>query len=42
MMVVGLAHHVRQQVGDKFNVWLEPEVRFIGSTGEVSAVEAIA
>lgn len=40
--VVQLAHHVRQQVGEKFNVWLEPEVRFIGRTGEVNAVEAIA
>lgn len=40
--VVRLAHHVRQCVGDKFNVWLEPEVRFIGRTGEVNAVETIA
>ncbi|MEZ2578494.1 UDP-N-acetylmuramate dehydrogenase [Buttiauxella ferragutiae] len=40
--VVGLAHHVRQCVGDKFKVWLEPEVRFIGTCGEVSAVETIA
>jgi len=40
--VVALAHHVRLQVGEKFNVWLEPEVRFIGSTGEVNAVEIIA
>jgi UDP-N-acetylmuramate dehydrogenase len=40
--VVRLAHHVRQQVGEKFNVWLEPEVRFIGRTGEVNAVEVIA
>ncbi|WP_312417176.1 UDP-N-acetylmuramate dehydrogenase [Pseudescherichia sp.] len=40
--VVALAHHVRQQVGEKFNVWLEPEVRFIGPTGEVNAVEIIA
>ncbi|WP_414165257.1 UDP-N-acetylmuramate dehydrogenase [Superficieibacter sp. BNK-5] len=40
--VVHLAHQVRQQVGEKFNVWLEPEVRFIGSRGEVSAVETIA
>jgi UDP-N-acetylmuramate dehydrogenase len=39
--VVRLAHYVRQQVGEKFNVWLEPEVRFIGSSGEVSAVEVI-
>lgn len=40
--VVKLAHHVRQNVGEKFNVWLEPEVRFIGQTGEVNAVEIIA
>lgn len=40
--VIKLAHHVRQRVGEKFNVWLEPEVRFIGRTGEVNAVEAIA
>lgn len=40
--VVKLAHFVRQRVGEQFNVWLEPEVRFIGRSGEVSAVEAIA
>lgn len=39
--VVHLAHHIRQSVGEKFNVWLEPEVRFIGQNGEVSAVETI-
>jgi len=40
--VVQLAHQVRQRVGEKFNVWLEPEVRFIGHHGEVNAVETIA
>ncbi|MTD39946.1 UDP-N-acetylmuramate dehydrogenase [Erwinia sp. CPCC 100877] len=40
--VVALAHDVRQRVGEMFNVWLEPEVRFIGARGEVSAVETIA
>lgn len=40
--VVQLAHLVRQRVGEKFNVWLEPEVRFIGCAGEVNAVETIA
>lgn len=40
--VVQLAHLVRMKVGEKFNVWLEPEVRFIGQTGEVNAVEIIA
>lgn len=40
--VVALAHEVRQRVGAKFNVWLEPEVRFIGAQGEMDAVEVIA
>lgn len=40
--IVALAHYVRQQVGEKFNVWLEPEVRFIGNKQEVSALETIA
>ncbi|MTH48897.1 UDP-N-acetylmuramate dehydrogenase [Intestinirhabdus alba] len=40
--VVQLARHVRQKVGKKFNVWLEPEVRFIGQTGEVDGVEIVA
>jgi UDP-N-acetylmuramate dehydrogenase len=41
-MWLKLAHYVRQQVGEKFNVWLQPEVRFIGETGEVNAEETIA
>ncbi|WP_039054657.1 UDP-N-acetylmuramate dehydrogenase [Enterobacter sp. Bisph1] len=40
--VVRLAHLVRQRVGEKFAIWLEPEVRFIGRAGEVNAVETIA
>ena len=40
--VIKLAHYVRQQVGAKFNVWLQPEVRFIGTHGEVNAEESIA
>lgn len=40
--VVALARHVRQQVADKFSVWLEPEVRFISAQGEVNAVEALS
>lgn len=40
--VVRLAHEVRTQVGNKFDIWLEPEVRFICATGEVNAVEVIA
>lgn len=40
--IVALAHEVRQRVGTKFNVWLEPEVRFIGAQGEKDAVGVIA
>lgn len=40
--IVALAHEVRQRVGEKFNVWLEPEVRFVGAEGEQDAVEVIA
>lgn len=40
--IVALAHEVRQRVGAKFNVWLEPEVRFIGAQGEKNAVGEIA
>ncbi|WP_058914492.1 UDP-N-acetylmuramate dehydrogenase [Entomohabitans teleogrylli] len=40
--VVALARYVRHKVGEKFNVWLEPEVRFIGAAGEIDAVEKIA
>jgi len=40
--IVALAHHVRQEVGKKFAVWLEPEVRFIGAQGERNAVEVIS
>jgi len=40
--IVALAHEVRQRVGEKFNVWLEPEVRFIGAKGEQDAVGVIA
>lgn len=40
--IVALAHEVRQRVGSKFNVWLEPEVRFIGATGEKDAVKVIS
>lgn len=39
--IVALAHDIRQRVGEKFNVWLEPEVRFIGANGEKDAVEVI-
>ncbi len=40
--VVALARHVRNKVAEKFNVWLEPEVRFIGATGELDAVEVLS
>ncbi|WP_130833250.1 UDP-N-acetylmuramate dehydrogenase [[Erwinia] mediterraneensis] len=40
--IVALAHYVRQCVGEKFGVWLEPEVRFIGAQGERNAVEVIS
>lgn len=39
--IVALAKTVRERVGQKFDVWLEPEVRFIGAQGECNAVEAI-
>ncbi|AHG20517.1 UDP-N-acetylenolpyruvoylglucosamine reductase [Chania multitudinisentens RB-25] len=40
--IVELARHVRNTVAAKFDVWLEPEVRFIGATGELDAVEVLS
>ncbi|MFI0488879.1 MAG: UDP-N-acetylmuramate dehydrogenase [Yersinia sp. (in: enterobacteria)] len=40
--VIGLASYIRQQVAQKFGIWLEPEVRFIASDGEVNAVECLS
>lgn len=40
--IVALARYVRLQVADKFNVWLEPEVRFIAAAGEVNAMETLS
>lgn len=40
--IVALARTVRTRVGEKFDVWLEPEVRFIQAQGECNAVEVIA
>lgn len=40
--VVNLARYVRNQVAEKFEVWLEPEVRFISAQGEVNALEVLA
>lgn len=40
--IVALAKSVRAHVGEKFNLWLEPEVRFIKAQGECNAVEVIS
>lgn len=40
--VVELAHHIRQAVAAKFDVYLVPEVRFIGENGEVNAENTIS
>lgn len=40
--IVALARTVRQRVGEKFDIWLEPEVRFIGAQGEMDAVREIS
>ena len=40
--VVKLAHHIRQTVADKFGVYLQPEVRFMGEKGEVNSEQAIS
>lgn len=40
--VITLAAKIRQCVQTSFNVQLEPEVRFIGTTGEIDAVESIS
>lgn len=40
--VVALARHVRQTVAEKFGVYLQPEVRFMGENGEVNSEKAIA
>ncbi|PXW37968.1 UDP-N-acetylmuramate dehydrogenase [Erwinia sp. AG740] len=40
--LIALARYVRNQVAAKFDVWLEPEVRFIAAEGEVDAVEALS
>ncbi|CAM3621622.1 UDP-N-acetylmuramate dehydrogenase [Xenorhabdus nematophila] len=40
--VIALAAYVRSKVVEKFNIFLEPEVRFIGSQGEIDAVECIS
>ncbi|GAB7263403.1 MULTISPECIES: UDP-N-acetylmuramate dehydrogenase [Dickeya] len=40
--LIALARYVRNQVAAKFDVWLEPEVRFIAARGEVDAVGALS
>lgn len=40
--VITLARYVRNTVANQFGVWLQPEVRFIGSTGELDPVEALS
>ncbi|MBD2812283.1 UDP-N-acetylmuramate dehydrogenase [Xenorhabdus sp. Vera] len=40
--IITLAAYVRSRVAEKFNIFLEPEVRFIGSNGEIDAVECIS
>ncbi|MGG2143394.1 UDP-N-acetylmuramate dehydrogenase [Symbiopectobacterium sp. RP] len=40
--IVALSRYVRNSVAETFALWLEPEVRFIASTGEVSATEVLS
>ncbi|MGK2946011.1 MAG: UDP-N-acetylmuramate dehydrogenase [Candidatus Malihini olakiniferum] len=40
--IIALARYVRNKVAETFSLWLEPEVRFIASTGEVSATEVLS
>ncbi|BFU60160.1 MULTISPECIES: UDP-N-acetylmuramate dehydrogenase [Rodentibacter] len=40
--VIKLAHHIRKTVAEKFGVYLQPEVRFIGKNGEVNSENAIS
>ena len=40
--LINMAKYVRNKVYQQFAIWLEPEVRFIGATGEVNAVETLS
>lgn len=40
--IAALAQQIRQQVANRFDIWLEPEVRFISRCGEVDATTAIS
>lgn len=35
--IAALARHIRQEVANRFGIWLEPEVRFIARCGEIDA-----
>ncbi|EKT52894.1 UDP-N-acetylmuramate dehydrogenase [Providencia burhodogranariea] len=39
--VVNLARYVSQTVYEHFDIWLEPEVRFIGKHGEINPMDCI-
>lgn len=40
--VIALARHVRNTVASRFDIWLEPEVRFIGVMGALNAVGVLS
>ncbi|MXP50793.1 UDP-N-acetylmuramate dehydrogenase [Pantoea sp. SoEX] len=40
--ILSLAREIRIRVGKKFNIWLEPEVRFIKAKGECDAVAMLS
>ncbi|BAO00021.1 MurB protein [Candidatus Pantoea carbekii] len=40
--IVILASKIRNKVGEKFHIWLEPEIRFIGAQGECNAIEVLS
>lgn len=40
--IITLARYVRHKVADAFNIWLEPEVRFIATNGEVRSIDVLA
>lgn len=40
--IVMLARHVCQTVAKEFNIWLEPEVRFIAAHGEINSMDVLS
>ena len=40
--VAALAKYVRQTVANRFGVYLQSEVRFIGTNGEIDSEQAIS